>query len=145
MFVTTNQIFVFLACASFGGVIGCLFSVSIFIKEKIKIKWIKILLDVIAFMVSTILYVVYAYKMHFPNLRLYMILGVMVGIISYLKSFHIILAKLLKKAYNIIKSKKAKSRYDRSKDEKADSCNNGRRSITNNNTVLSHGVRNNKD
>ena len=113
MFVSANQIYVFLACVAFGGVVGVFFSVSSVFKHLIKIKWIKDLVEVIAFMLVAFLYLLYSYNMRFPNLRMYMIVGVLIGITAYLKSFHIMLAKFLKKAYNIIKRKKAIRRHDR--------------------------------
>jgi hypothetical protein len=113
MFVSANQIYVFLACVAFGGVVGVFFSVSSLLKSLIKIKWIKVIVEVLVFILVAVLYLLYSYNMHFPNLRLYMIGGVLVGITAYLKSFHIMLAKFLKKAYNIIKRKKAIDRNDR--------------------------------
>ncbi|MBQ8426642.1 MAG: spore cortex biosynthesis protein YabQ [Clostridia bacterium] len=145
MFVTANQIFIFLACVSFGGVAGVLFSSAIAVKSVIKNKWLKILPDVFAFFITAILYVLYSFNMRFSNLRLYMVVGVLVGISLYLKSFHILLAKFLKKAYNIIKTKRMKAEDDRRKVKKTYSRDNGRRSIADSNTVFGHAVRNNKN
>ncbi len=110
MFVTANQIYIFFACVAFGGVSGLFFSTSIALKKIIKNKWLKILPDVVAFFVITPLYVLYSFCMRFSNLRVYMLLGVVIGIILYLKSFHIILAKFIKKVYNIFKYKKQKGK-----------------------------------
>lgn len=120
MFVTANQIYVFLACVSFGGCSGIIFSVSELFKRFISNKWLRFLPDFLAFMVVTVLYVFSAYHMRFPNLRLYMILGVMLGVVIYLKSFHILLAKTFKKAYNIIKRIKVKTKDDGIKNKKTD-------------------------
>lgn len=108
MFVTFNQFFVFLACVAYGGISGILFSIVILIDKATKKKWVKIVLDIFAFLTTAVVYLIYSYKMQFPNLRMYMVAGVLLGIALYLKSFHIMLAKFLKKAYNIIKRKKAK-------------------------------------
>lgn len=106
MFVTKNQIYVFLACVAFGGGAGIIFSISQAISYLIKNKGLKILPSVfIAFPLSAA-YILYGYNMNFSNLRLYMIMGVFCGIYLYFKSFNIILAKCGKKFYNIYKSKR---------------------------------------
>ena len=128
MFVTANQIYVFLACVSFGGCVGILFSFINGIKFLIKKDLFKIIIDVLAFVIIAILYVIFSYRVKFPSLRLYMIAGVLMGIVIYCKSFHRILAKIVKKAYNIIKiikNKKVKTKDDGRKDKKTDSCGNG--------------------
>ena len=148
MFVTANQIYIFFACISFGGVVGVFFSVSIAIKWILKNKWLKILPDVVVFCIVSVLYVLYSYNMQFSSLRLYMLIGVVLGIVLYLKSFHIILAKILKKVYNIIKDKfnEKVARYnERRKVKKANSCHNCRRSVANSNTNVSNAFRNHKD
>jgi hypothetical protein len=113
MFVSANQIYVFIACVFFGGTVGVLFSLSSLIKSKIKNEWLKLVPDVASFIITAFFYVLYAYKMNFPNLRLYMVLGVLIGIIAYFKSFHLLLAKFIKMAYNIIKRKKVNVKDDR--------------------------------
>ncbi len=127
MFVSSNQIYVFLACLTFGYLSGVVFSgvksISFFIKN----TWIKAVLDLCAFLLVTFMYLLYSYNMKFPNFRLYMPLGVFIGIAFYFKSLYIILAKIGKKFYNIIKVKKVKTKDERIKSKKANRCVNGGR------------------
>lgn len=119
MFVTGGQFYVFIACLAFGGVCGIFFSVSAIIKFVTTNKIIRLIPDLFAFLLTCALYVIYAFILNFPSFRAYMVIGVLLGIYLYLKSFHIILAKICKKAYNNIRkkfSRKNKSKHDRRKD-----------------------------
>ena len=100
MYVSANQFYVFLACISFGGVFGCFFSIISLVKKRIKAYPVKILLDILFFLLLSGGYVVYSFCCNFPSLRGYMPIGVILGIFLYMKSFHLILAKCLKKTYN---------------------------------------------
>lgn len=102
MFVTKNQFYVFVACFAFGACVGILFSFSSAIKFFIKNRILRMVPDVITFNLVGIIYSFYALNMCFSNVRVYMVVGVFIGIIAYLKSFHILLAKCAKKFYNII-------------------------------------------
>ena len=112
MFVSENQFFVFIACLSFGVSFGFLFSISKLIKSRIPNVFFRILPDLVFFLLLSVIYALYSHYMKFPNFRAYMIVGVVLGILIYLKSLHILLAKYLKIAYNILgrktKDKKAK-------------------------------------
>lgn len=105
MFVSKNQFFIFLACLSFGGFSGMLLSLIYGVKYFIKNKVVKIILDIISCSILGALFVIYSYKIYFPNFRIYMFFGVVVGLYLYLKSFHILLANFCKKIYNIIEQK----------------------------------------
>lgn len=105
MFVTKSQIYVFIACVAFGGVSGMLLSVSSMLKFFLGNKILKIMSDVIFCVLISFFYCEYSYCLSFPNFRVYMPLGVFVGIYLYLKSFHIILAKYVKLLYNIFEVK----------------------------------------
>ena len=129
MFVSKNQFFVFIACVSFGCVCALLLSFSAALKFFIKNKIIKAIPDVIVFLLISVSFRIYCYKLNFPNVRFYMLLGAIIGMLLYFKSFHILLAKYAKKFYNIInrkiiKNKKAKD--ERNKIKKVDSRNYGR-------------------
>ena len=110
MFVTKNQLYVFIACLAFGGGVGGVFSLFSIIFGCAKNKLIKALPFVLISIPLGIAYVFYGYMLKFPNFRLYMIAGVFCGIYLYFKSFHIILAKFVKKFYNIIHNSKKESR-----------------------------------
>jgi len=118
MFVSGGQFYVFIACLALGAICGILFSFSAIIKLAINNKFIRIIPDLSAFIITCIIYVTYSFLLKFPSFRVYMAFGVILGIYLYLKSFHIILAKIIKKAYNIIDekiSRKNKSKHDRRK------------------------------
>ena len=111
MYVTKNQIFVFIACYAFGCVVGVSFGIIDHIKKIIKVRFLGVVLEVLNFFIVSIIYLLYSHALRFPNFRLYMIIGVFLGVLSYLKSLHIIVAKCLQKVYNIIvkiKNKKDK-------------------------------------
>ena len=145
MFVAKNQFYVLLACVAFGGVAGLLLSAINFFGYLTKQKILKFVCGVIALSIIGVLYSYYSYKLFFPNLRTYMLVGVLVGIYLYYKSFYIILAKILKKIYNIFKQKikniKGK-KNDRNKSKKNDSGNDGGRSIVASNITLDNGLSN---
>ncbi len=101
MFVSGGQFYVFISCVAFGGMSGILFSFSELIKLKINNDLIRIIPDFIAFIITTGLFIIYSHLLSFPNFRLYMILGSLLGIIIYFKSFHILLANCMKKLYNL--------------------------------------------
>lgn len=143
MFVTKNQFYVFLSCVTFGCVCAILLSISTVIKFFIKNKAFKILPDVVVFILISFLYRIYSYKINFPNVRIYMIFGVLLGMLMYFKSFHILLAKYIKKFYNILnrkitKIKKAKD--ERNKVKKVDSRNYGRRCFVGSSASIDNGV-----
>ena len=128
MFVSKNQIFVFFACVAFGGVAAIFMGLICGVKYILKNKIVGHFLDFTALIVVAISYVYYSFCLRFPSLRVYMPLGVLVGILLYFKSIHIILAKNLKKVYNITVNKIMKVKNDRIKSKKTDSGNNGGRS-----------------
>lgn len=145
MFVSFNQFYVFFACFAFGGACGILFSVSAAIKYTIKNEFVKILSDTVAFILTAIFYIFYSYSLRFPNLRFYMIIGVFAGITAYLKSLHVLLAKIVKKFYNILK-KKLKGlkfvEYVRFKSKKVDNSKHGRCGASCGNTSIRNGLSN---
>ncbi len=110
MFVTNGQIYLFFSCLSFGIASGLVYSVIIFLKKVIKIKVIKILLDLLFFLILSVSFLIYTFLLKFPSIRVYMLVGVVLGLYIYLKSFHFILAKMCKRLYNIVVSKKCKTR-----------------------------------
>ena len=140
MFVTKNQIFVFIACVAFGGVSGIIYSFAYILKYPIKNKWLKILPDVVVSMPIAIAFVIYAHGLNFPNVREYMVIGVFLGLFLYFKSFHILLANCIEKIYNIYKQKRIKRKNDRRKNKKINSRRHGRRSTARRRVVSGNGV-----
>lgn len=138
MFVTKSQFYIFIACIAFGGTIGVVFSIFSILKFFAKNKIIKIFSDVIAFSVVGVIFPVFSHYMNFSNVRLYMLVGILMGIYLYFKSFHILLAKYAKKFYNIIvKINKKRAKDDRKQIQKINSSLNNRGSNTNGN--ISYG------
>ena len=111
MNVSVNQFWVFLSCVSFGVFCGVLYSLVLFIKKHVKMYFVKVIIDVTFFISAGFLYILYSYFFNYPSLRFYMILGVISGGVLYIKSFALILAKVLKKLYNITNKNKGK-KYD---------------------------------
>ena len=145
MFVSKNQFYIFIACFLFGAICGLIFGATSIFSRLIKNKFFCFFSDIISISAFAVLFSIYSYKMNFSNLRAYMLLGVFIGFICYVKSFHIILANLLKKFYNIIKPKNKQKRVDkndRRKSKKGDSGNNGRGSASARDFARNNGVSN---
>ena len=143
MFVTKSQFFVFMACVTFGGIIGVVFSISALVKFFIKNNLLKAVPDVIAFLPLGLLFLQYSHYLSFPNLRIYMILGVFVGLTFYLKSFHRLLAKIAKKFYNIIVKKyqkRNKNKHDGRKVKKVNRVDDRGGSASAYNTTVYNGL-----
>ncbi len=143
MFVTKNQFYVFIACIAFGGCSGIILSIVNFFASLTKNKALKFVFSILAMSIIGIIFSTYSHRLFFPNVRVYMIVGVLTGIYLYYKSFYIILAKLVKKFYNICKRKIKKIKgkgYDRIKSKKNDSGNHGRRSIVASNIAVNNGL-----
>ncbi|MBQ7339997.1 MAG: hypothetical protein IJW43_03995 [Clostridia bacterium] len=108
MFVTANQLYVFLSCLSFGACFGVFRTLAILIKEKTSKNAIKGVVEITYFILLSFGFVLYSYIVKMPNLRVYMIVGVLLGNFLYVKSFHYILAKSIKRVYNILERRKIK-------------------------------------
>ena len=108
MLENLDQFYIFVSCVAIGGFCGLFFSLSRAIKYVFGVKigrYLGILFDICAFVLTTLTYVRLSYVLNFPNFRFYMAFGVIIGLVAYLKSFHFILAKIGKKIYNIITDK----------------------------------------
>ena len=149
MFVSSGQIFVFLACLSVGGVSGVFLSLSTALKRLFKRWWVGVILDTFAFFMVTVIYFLASQYFKFPSVRAYMIAGVLLGVWAYMKSFHIILAKSLFLVYNIskryIKIRKVRRKNDGRKTKKANSCRRGRCCIVGVNSHIGYGLSTDSD
>lgn len=110
MFVSSNQFYVFIACVAIGSVCGIFFLISAALKKTVKNNFFRVFFDIVAFFITSAVYVYAAFALGFPNFRLYMVIGVLCGIYAYMKSFAIIVANIVKKGYNYIVNKKRKKR-----------------------------------
>ena len=118
MFVTANQLYVFLSCLSFGACFGVFRTLTILIKERTSNNIIKGVVEIAYFILLSFGFVLYSFLVKMPNLRAYMIVGVLLGNFLYVKSFHYILAKSVKRVYNVLvrrKSRKEKDIYSQSR------------------------------
>jgi hypothetical protein len=143
VFVSKNQFLIFIACLAFGVFSGGILSLISGVKFVIKQKFINTIIDILAWGALGIAFIAYMYYMNFPNIRFYMLFGVMISIVAYFKSFHIILAKFAKKFYNIIVKKKIgnrDTRDDTKKIRKNSSFNHRRRNFVARNTRNGVGV-----
>ncbi len=118
MFVSSGQIFVFLACIAFGGASGFVFTLFSPLKRIVKKMIFINIIDFISMCLIAFLFLIFGNFFNFPSLRAYMIVGVLIGIFCYFKSFNIILAKARKKIYNIIIKNKGRKGNGRTKVEK---------------------------
>ncbi len=108
MFVTANQFYVYLSCISFGACFGVFRTLAILIKERTNKNAIKGVVEIAYFILLSFGYVLYSFLVKMPNLRAYMIVGVLLGNFLYVKSFHYILAKSIKMVYNVLVRRKIK-------------------------------------
>ncbi len=139
MFVTKNQIYVFIASVAFGAVFGLFFSLLNVANPKNN-KVLQIVFGCIFGALFGVAFIVYSYYLNFPTLRFYILFGVIAGFFAYFKSFHIILAKIREKIYNIRILKKVKKRNDRIKVQKVGRRHDRRRRDVVSDIDISNGV-----
>lgn len=108
MFVTANQLFVFFSYLSFGTCFGVFITLVLLIKEKISNNVIKGVVEIAYFILLSFGCVLYSFLIKMPNLRVYMIVAVLLGNYLYIKSFHYILAKSVKRVYNVLVRRKSR-------------------------------------
>ena len=107
MFVTSGQFYYFSICVSISGICAVFLSlINLLFQNK---KIIKIILDIFAYILFSFIFVFIGYKLNFPNFRIYMYFGFLIGLYLGYKSFNLILAKFSKMLYNIF-NKKAKNK-----------------------------------
>jgi hypothetical protein len=151
MFVTSGQFIYFLGAVTFGGIFGVLYSVITAVKSLIKNqKLCKILggiLEIIFFLFLSVSFLFYRNFYGYPSLRAYMVVGVILGLILYAKSFHLLLAKAGKVVYNrinkFILTKKVLIN-DGKESKKSNRSGNDRRDTVNSNLAIGNVVPVNK-
>lgn len=94
-----NQISIFLVCVLVGVASGVVYELF-YILRKLCGDVAGIVFDVLFFLAFAAMSVFAAVLFSFPNFRVYMYLGNVLGLILYLKSVHRIVAFLLKLCYN---------------------------------------------
>ncbi len=111
MFVSLNQIYIFLFSVSIGAICGVIYSPLSMLKSFIKLKAVKSILDFLFFVLLSFIYIHLTFIYHFPSIRAYMIIGFFAGFILYIKSFHFFVAKYVFMAYNKIKKNKGENSH----------------------------------
>lgn len=145
MFVTKNQFYVFVACISFGTIAGFVFCLLKSLNFFIQNRWVVHILDACYLTCFAFLFSYLSYLLLFPNFRPYMLVGFFIGFLGYLKSIHILLAKIKKKFYNIcikILRKEKKKENVTIKNKKNDSCFNGGRCVAIGNSIVNNDLPN---
>lgn len=100
-----TEISVFCICVSFGIISGVVFSILRLLANAIKNSVVEIVFDILYFSLLSVGFIFLSYYLKFPSFRLYMCVGVLLGVYMYVKSFHITLAIITEKVYNQIKKK----------------------------------------
>lgn len=130
------QIFIFLTCTLCGVLSGVIYDVlyiaRTFVcgidkkKYTVKDKIFTIICDILYFAVFAAMFVFISVCFEFYQIRLYMLAGSAIGAIIYLKSFHLIIAFLIKKVYNKINNAKnpRRKRHERRKAQQNSGSNN---------------------
>lgn len=109
------SIFIFITCACCGIVSGVVYDILYIARcavcginkqvYTVKDKIFTVACDILYCLVFAAAFVFLSVMFDFNGLRLYMLLGGLLGIVLYLKSFHIIVAFCVKKVYNKITDK----------------------------------------
>lgn len=108
MFITANQIFIFLVCVYSGLLSGVVYDILYILKFTVGGKRMDIILDIVFFVIFSGIYIFVSFIFEFPVFRLYMFFAAQLGLFMYIKSFHILFANASKKIYNKLKRLKGK-------------------------------------
>ena len=110
------QVFIFIICLSCGILSGVAYDVLYIARcslcgvesaaYTVKDRIMLIVCDLLYCIVFAAGFIFVSVMFDFENLRLYMLIGCLLGAIIYLKSFHIIVAFFVHKVYNKITEKK---------------------------------------
>ena len=110
------QVFIFIICVSCGVISGVVYDVLYIARCAVcginkraytpNDKVFLIACDLLYSLVFAAMFIFISVMFDFDRLRLYMILGCLLGALLYLKSFHVIVAFSVKKVYNGIISRK---------------------------------------
>ncbi len=120
------QIFIFITCACCGVLSGIVYDILYIARcavcgvesraYTVKDKIFTIVCDIVYTLVFAAMFIFTSVMFDFYELRLFMLLGCVLGAILYLKSFHVFVAFLVGKVYNKATIKKLSTK--RSKNER---------------------------
>lgn len=108
MFVTANQIFIFLVSIYAGLASGVIYDIFFVIKKFCGGRVFDVVLDILFFIVFAAIYIFISFLFEFPAFRFYMFFGAQLGLLMYIKSFHILFANAAKKIYNKLNRERRK-------------------------------------
>lgn len=110
------RLFIFISCLSCGILSGIVYDILYVIRCGVcgvqfkvyttKDKIFTAICDIIYFVIFAGAYIFLSVIFEFEQIRFYMLLGCGIGIILYLKSFHVIVAFFVKKIYNNLNARK---------------------------------------
>ena len=98
----SGQFHIFLLCVLIGVVGGILYDALFFVRSMYRRRWLRILCDVLFCICFAIFFVFISLWLDLPAVRAYFLLGCILGLLLYLKSFHKIVAFFAEKLYNSI-------------------------------------------
>lgn len=118
------QIYIFIICLFCGVISGVVYDILYVVRcalsgidksaYTLKDKIFLIVCDLLYCLTFAAGFIFVSVMFDFENLRAYMLIACVIGASIYLKSFHIIVAFLVKRVYNVITNKK-ESKVDRRK------------------------------
>lgn len=114
------QIYIFIICLFCGVISGVVYDILYVARcslcgidksvYSVKDKIFLVISDLLYCLIFAAGFIFVSVMFDFENLRLYMLLGCVLGAIIYLKSFHIIVAFFVRKVYNIVTLAKEKKK-----------------------------------
>ena len=135
MFVSSNQFYFFIESLFMGVLLGVFYEIFHLLKVVLKNKIVGEIIDFSFFPVICISYLKAGEIFNFPNFRLYIFIGVLLGFVIYLLSFHEMLAKVFRLVYNKTVSFIRRKNRERKQKAKARVCSDGN---VDNNSLFSH-------
>lgn len=101
-----NQVYTFFVCVASGAISGVVYDLFYVIKRFISGKITEISLDILFFILFAGIYIFTSVLFGLPEFRFFMFIGCLLGLLLYLKSFHIMLDFFINMLYNVkIKTK----------------------------------------
>jgi len=95
-----NEFYIFLVCVTCGIAGGVVYDLFYILRAFLRVRAAEIAADVCFCLFFIGLYIFVSLMFGLPDLRFYMFLGCLIGLLLYIKSFHGIVAFFLKKVYN---------------------------------------------
>ena len=135
MFVSSNQFYFFIESLFMGVLLGLCYEIFYFLKMILKRKILDQIIDFLFLPVVCIVYLKMSEILNFPNFRLYIFMGVLLGFLIYRLSFYEMLAKVFSLVYNKTESFIRRKNRDRKQKAKARVCSDGN---VDNNSLFSH-------